>query len=401
MKQRNAFMLGVVWTLMAVIVIASVLTLTAAGGLPWGTTYRNNAEIVQRYARLEEVRRILAESYYQDVDENALVEGAIRGMMNALKDPYTFYYSSEEMSKHAQDMGAGYCGMGMLVQKNGDGFIEVVRVYANGPAAAAGIVGGDLILAINGSPVSGADALGLNEAVSRMCVCSGEKVRVAVKRGEETLNFDITPGEVSVDNIAFSMADDHIGYISIFQFGGNAVEEFQQALESLVQRGAKGLIVDVRNNPGGLLDDVVKIADDLLGEGRIVYTEDRQGNRQEYDSDDAHCDLPMAILVNGMSASASEILAAALQDHGRALVVGEQTYGKGIVQTLITFEEDGAGMQYTSASYYTPSGRSIHGTGVTPDLVVRAKEGFNSYSGIPDLENDLQLQAALAQLQGA
>lgn len=401
MKQRNAFMLGVVWILVTVSVIASTLTLMANGGFSRGMRFRNNAEIVQRYARLEDVRRILTEGYYQDVDEEALIEGAIRGMMNALKDPYTFYYSPEEMSKHAQETGAGYCGMGMLVQNNSDGFIEVIRVYANGPAAAAGIVGGDLILSINGNPVNGTDAQNLNEAVGRLGACSGEKVRVVVRRGEETLCFDITPGEVAVDNIAFSMVGDHIGYISIFQFSGNAVEGFRQALESLAQRGAKGLIVDVRNNPGGLLDDVVEIADELLGEGRIVYTEDRQGSRQEYDSDAAHCDLPMAILVNRMSASASEILAAALQEHGRALVIGEQTYGKGIVQTLVTFEEDGAGMQYTSACYYTPSGRSIQGTGVTPDLLVRAQAGFNSYSGIPDLENDLQLQAALVQLQGA
>lgn len=393
MKQKNAFMLGVVWILVVVSVIASALTLTA--------TYQRDAEVLRRYARLEDVRRILMEGYYQDVDEDALMEGAIRGMMNALKDPYTFYYSPEEMSKHAQETGAGYCGMGMLVQKNGDGFIEVIRVYADGPAAIAGITGGDLILAINGSPVNGADAQDLNEAVGGLCDDSGEKVRVAVKRGEEKLYFDIAPGEVAVDNIEFSMVDDSIGYISIFQFSGNAVEEFRQALKSLAQRGAKGLIVDVRNNPGGLLDDVVAIADELLGEGRIVYTEDRQGNRQEYDSDAAHCELPMAILVNEMSASASEILAAALQDHGRALVVGEQTYGKGIVQTLMTFEEDGAGMQYTSACYYTPSGKSIQGTGVTPDLIVRAKAEFNNGSGIPDPENDLQLKAALAQLQRA
>ena len=159
----------------------------------------------------------------------------------------------------------------------------------------------------------------------------------------------------------------------------------------------RGLVIDLRNNPGGILEDVVAIADEILPEGMVVYTENRAGERAEYHSDAEFCDVPVAVLVNGMSASASEILAAAVQDYDRGAVVGTQTYGKGIVQAVLTFPEDGSGMQYTFSTYFTPSGKSIHGSGVAPDIVVEG-DGYASLSGIPDVQSDAQLQAAIEYL---
>ena len=172
-----------------------------------------------------------------------------------------------------------------------------------------------------------------------------------------------------------------------------AAAKISDALESLEAQGARALIIDLRNNPGGILDDVVDIADLLLGECTVVYTEDRDGSRVDYYSNAEMCELPLAVLINDMSASASEILAAAVQDTGRGTIVGTRSYGKGIVQTVLTFETDGAGMQYTSAQYFTPSGKNIHGTGVTPDVLVAGE--FENYSGEPDVENDVQLRAAM------
>ena len=183
-----------------------------------------------------------------------------------------------------------------------------------------------------------------------------------------------------------------VGYIALYEFVGDDVEGFRQAMDQLSAQGVKKVILDLRSNPGGRLDDVVEIADLLMGEGLIVYTVDRYGQRSEYFSDGQMWDVELAVLVNDMSASASEILAAALQDAGRAVIVGEQTFGKGIVQTQITFREDGAGMQLTTASYYTPSGRSIHGVGVTPDIQVEMDE--ENFSGTLSLEQDPQLRAA-------
>ena len=172
---------------------------------------------------------------------------------------------------------------------------------------------------------------------------------------------------------------------------------FTEALAEMEEQGARALVIDLRNNPGGKLDDVVAIADQLLGECEVVYTEARDGSREDYYSDAGQCELPLAVLINDMSASASEILAAAVQDHERGVLVGTRSYGKGIVQTLITFEEDGAGMQFTSAEYFTPKGKNIHGVGVTPDVVVESD--YVNYSGEPDVADDEQLRAAIAQLE--
>ena len=196
---------------------------------------------------------------------------------------------------------------------------------------------------------------------------------------------------------AWSMLEGQIGYISIFRFGGDAAQLFIDALESLEAQGMRALIIDLRDNPGGTLDDVVAIADAILPEGLIVSMVNRNGEREEYRSDSVYSSVPLAVLVNGGSASASEVLAAAVQDHGRGAIIGTQTFGKGVVQAVVEFPEDGSGMQYTIAAYYTPDGRSIHGSGVTPDIVVEG-DAVPNLSGIPDSENDVQLRTALEWL---
>ena len=399
MKGNRTLILIMVWLLVMVSVVASTATLLASDGVGTLWVGREEKALLERYARLEQVRSILSEKYYQEVDDDLLMEGAIRGMMAALEDPYTFYYTPGEMEVQKSQSSGEYKGVGMLVQGNDEGYIEVIRVYEGGPADATGLLAGDILLKVEDAPVYGATAQLLNEAVALLKGEDGSSVTLTADRGGAQMEFTLIRGDVHISNVAFSMLEGHIGYIAIFQFSGNAVEGFQNALDALQDQGAEALIVDVRNNPGGVLDDVVDIADALLGEGCVVTTRNREGGRRDYYSDGDHCDLPLAVLANGMSASASEILAAAVQDHERGTVIGEKTYGKGIVQTLVTFEEDGAGMQYTSECYFTPDGKDIHGVGVTPDVEISAQEGFSNYTGIPDPENDLQLRAAMELLR--
>lgn len=397
MKQRNVLILVILWLLVMVSVVASALTLLASGnsgaGMRWVS--REEYQMIDRYARLEEVRSRLAEGYFQEVSDETLMIGALKGMMASVNDPYTFYYTPDEMQKRSQQSGSAYYGLGLLIQNNSQGCIEVLRVYQGGPADAAGVQTGDLILAVDGTKVSGIGPQKLDEAMNLMKGPNGTEVELTLSRNGHEHELTVVRGEVNVSNVNWQMFEDRLGYINIFQFTGDDVSAFETALDGLQDRDVRGLVVDLRNNPGGVLDDVVHIVDQFLPEGVIVYTEDRDGKRETYYSDKECIDLPVVVLVNDMSASAAEIFAAAVQDYDRAVIVGERTYGKGIVQTVVQFDEDGAGMQYTSSSYFTPSGASIHGVGVTPDIPAQSTDGFTSYSGIPDIDNDAQLRIAV------
>lgn len=403
MKRRVVIITAVVWMLVIVAVASSALTALVLSGSDSGSALRvvseDAYEIIDRYRRLDEVRATLMNEYYQPLDEDELVLGAIRGMMSAVGDPYTFYYTADEMTAANEEFGGVYHGVGMLVQLTDDGAIEVARVYEDSPAEAAGVRMGDRIVAVDGVEVSGESAQTLNEAIDRIQGEDGTTVVLSVQRDGEILDLEVMRAEVSISYVEYQIINGDIGYINISQFSGNDVEGFQEAVSALQAAEVSGVIIDIRNNPGGLLTDVVEIADALLPEGLIAYVEDGHGNRTEYTSDADYWDVPLVVLVNGMSASASELLSAAIQDYGRGTIVGTTTYGKGIVQTLITFAEDGAGMQLTTASYYSPSGRSIHENGVEPDVTVELSEDCDLSLPSPNLENDNQLAVALEALQ--
>ena len=383
----------------ALIICAALLVLLLSGVTGLHVVTDSDYDTITRYARLEEIRQTLESDYYRDVDDDALIEGAIDGMMAALGDKYTFYYTPDEMKAHDESTTGNFEGIGVLVQQNEDGEIEIVRVYDGSPAQSAGISAGDCIISVDGESVNAQDEQSFTEGVNRIRRENGREVCLGIRRGEDSFEVTLTCSDISVSNVESSMINGDIGYIAIYQFSGDDVTAFKTDLEKLRGEGARGLIIDLRDNPGGLLDDVVKIADELLPEGLIVYTQSRDGEREEYYSDAAQCDLPVVMLVNDMSASASEILAAALQDYDRATIVGVTTYGKGIVQTLVRYGSDGAGMQYTSACYYTPAGRSIHGEGVTPDIIVEEAEGDIINAESPDPEKDTQLRTAVEEVR--
>ena len=388
--KKNRLLVALLWAMIAAILLSSVALLTG------GRLHLVNGEaygILERYAKLEAVRSTLVKHFYREVDEDELMDGAIRGMMEALGDPYSFYYTTEQMAAHDASIEGVYDGLGMLILEEAGGAPEVLRVYEGSPADAAGIKAGDRIIAVDGA------AVGEGEAARLLTGENGAEARLTILRDGEEMEISVVRSSVHYSNVSSSMMEGGVGYIDIFQFTGDDVEAFSAALERLQEAEMTALVIDLRNNPGGLLEDVAAITDMLLDEGLIVYTEDRSGNREEFFAEAGACDVPLAVLVNGMSASASEILAAAVQDLGRGAIIGTQTYGKGVVQALVSFPEDGSGMQYTFSSYYTPSGRSIQGEGVTPDLVVEAGEGMRFLSGIPDMENDAQLCAAVDWLE--
>lgn len=399
MKNSNLRKLALAWGALMIAVISSTVTLVVSGrmnsgvvdNLRWVT--EAEYETIQRYSRLDEVRQTMLRDYYRELDEDDLVLGAIRGMTGSVDDPYTFYYTPDELKREQEDTAGVYYGIGTLLQNTAEGEIGIVRVFPDSPAEAAGLHVGDVIVAVDGDAVSGADGRSYLEAVRRMRGGEGTRVTLTVRRDGERMAIPVTRGDVKISYASYRVLDGNIGYISISQFTGDAAQVFHQAIEEFRLRGVSGLVIDVRNNPGGLLDQAVSIADALLPKGVIVYTQQRDGSRQDYTSDAEYFDVPLAVLVNDMSASASEILAGSVQALGRGVVVGLKTYGKGVVQSLQTFQSDGAGMQLTTSSYYDALDRCPQGVGVQPDIEV-ALEG----SGLPlepDPESDNQLAEAI------
>lgn len=398
--------LAIVAAICAVFAVASAsISLTvalqnASAGVesPLHVTTQEEYEAAQRYSRLEEVYQRLMGEYYMELDSETLVQGAIDGMLESVGDPYTFYYTPEDLAKMYEDHNGLYCGVGMLVSSDKQGRLVVLRVFKNSPAQAAGLLPGDVILSADGEAVSAETTEAMNMATARIKGEAGTYVTLSLLRREQTLELKIERNSVSVNRVEYQILDGNVGYLVLYEFFGDAVSGVREALNAFKEAGVRGVIFDVRSNTGGQLDICLDICDMVLPEGLIVYTEDRNGRRENYYSDAEHCEIPMVVLVNEMSASASEIFAAAIQDYGVAKIVGTKTFGKGIVQTQYEFPSDGAGMQLTTSRYFTPKGRSIHGEGVTPDVVVEMNDTYDASIYAPDMNNDNQLKTAYDEL---
>lgn len=404
MSQKNQNRALMALTLCVVLCLA---TLMGAGVLALNITRTHSvsrpitqAEIdeLDRYARLNEVYEMITNDYYIDVDEDKLILGAIDGMTASLNDPYTYYQTPEDVEEEQTYEEGVYYGIGVQLLAGSDDKLYVTRAYANSPARKAGIRSGDIVTAIAGETLTGSSAEQLNRAVDMIRGEQYTGVDVTVLRGGEELTFNVTRDTVTINRVEYSVLEGNIGYIAIYEFMGDDVAGFNEALDALLKQKVSALVIDLRDNPGGLLSDVLDIADRLLDEGLVVYMENRHGERQSFYSKKGGVSLPMAVLVNGFSASASEVLTGALQDYGVAEVVGETTFGKGIVQTITTFGNDGAGLHMTTESYYTPNGRSIHGTGIEPDVVIAPEENDEINAEQPDPAKDAQLHAAVELL---
>ncbi len=339
-------------------------------------------------AKLEELNRYIDQYYLFDYEEENLENGIYKGMMAGLGDLYTGYYTPEEYASFMETSNGSYSGIGaMLSQDYNTGIITVVRAFEGSPAAEAGMQTDDILYKVKGEEVTGKD---LSLVVTDLKGEEGTDVELSILRGTDVMDLTITRRNIEVPTVESRMVEGEIGYIAITEFDDVTDEQFFAALDALEAQGMKKLIIDLRDNGGGLVDVTCAILDRLLPEGLIVYTEDKYGNRQEEKSDaENYFGGEMAVLVNGNSASASEIFAGAIKDYGVGTLIGTQTFGKGIVQSLFPLS-DGSAIKITVSRYYTPEGNNIHEVGIEPDIVLEPAE---------DSEDDVQLLKAIEVLR--
>lgn len=345
-----------------------------------------------------ELLEYLIELYYMnEVSTKELQTGAYKGLLEGLGDPYSCYYTAEEYHDLLESSTGVYCGIGAVVQQNVKTMlITIVKPYVNGPAYKAGMLPGDVIYMVDDVDVTGMD---INSVVAMMKGEEGSIVKVTVVRDgvTEPVELTITRDVIEVETIEHEMLEDKIGLISISEFDEVTIQQFKDAVEELEKDGMKGLIIDLRDNPGGLLNAVVDMLDYILPKGLIVYTEDKYGNKEEYAGNDNHeVTLPIVVMINENSASASEIFAAAIQDYEAGTIVGMTSFGKGIVQSIIPLS-DGTAVKLTVSRYFTPKGVCIHEIGVVPDVEVDLAEELKQKVVI-EHEEDNQLAEAIQVL---
>ena len=332
---------------------------------------------IRELKELSDIMDIINENYVgeKQVDKKELMQGAIKGMIEALDDPHSNYFTKTELESFKEDIKGTYVGVGMVVQKRPNEALTVVSPIEDGPAFKAGVKPKDKIIAIDGESVY---KLTSEESVKKLKGEPNTKVKVTVLRdkAKEPKDIEITRAVVELKYVKQRMLDNNIGYLRLTQFGENVYPDVRKALEELQKNGMKGLIFDLRSNPGGALDQSIKIASMFLKEGKVVSVKSKDGNEQVSTREGKYYgDFPLVVLINGGSASASEIVSGAIKDNKRGILVGEKTFGKGSVQTLIPLP-DGDGMKLTIAKYYTPSGICIHGIGIEPDVKVEKKDGY-------------------------
>lgn len=338
-------------------------------------------------AKLNAIDSVLDSFYFEEVDDEKAKDSIYKAYLSSYGDKYTVYYTADEYKKLTETTNGTFSGIGAVCQISSEGGILLVDVYESGAGYKAGLRSGDRIIQVDGTDVTDMD---LSSAVALVKGEKGTQVGLKIVRDGATFDYTVVRDEIEVQTVNYAITEDNIGYISVSQFENVTAKQFKAAIEDLKSEGAKGIIIDIRNNPGGLLTTVISMLKDILPNGLIVYTEDKDGNRKEYsDNDNEELDMPLAVLVNGNSASASEIFAGAIQDYGKGVIVGTQTFGKGIVQTVKPLTDVSA-IKFTIAKYFTPKGQDIHGKGVTPDVVVEYDK---------DADEDTQISAALESVR--
>jgi len=346
--------------------------------------------------KLEYIKEMINNYSLYGASEEDMLDGMYRGLLWSIDDAYSAYYTVDEMKALMESSSGYYCGIGVMVSQNVyTGIITVVKPFKDGPAYNAGMRKEDILIKVEDEEVTGVD---LNEVVAKIKGEEGTKVNVTVLRGEEEISMDVTRAWIEVPTIEYEMLEDKIGYISISEFDEVTVEQFNTAITSLEKQKMKGLVIDLRDNPGGLVDSAVAMLDRILPKGLLVYTEDKNGHREEeYAKDRIELKVPLVLLLNGNSASASEIFAGAVQDFEKGKVVGTQSYGKGIVQ-IVAYVNDGSGIKFTVSQYFTPKGNAVHEVGITPDVEIELDEELKTLSEIPK-DKDNQLQEAIKVLK--
>lgn len=335
--------------------------------------------------KLTQIQKLIDKNYLSDVDADALRDGIYKGYVSGLDDPYSVYYNEEETKALNETTQGEYQGIGAVLTEDADtGVVTIVQVYKDSPAEKAGVKANDILYKVDDTEMTGMD---LNKVVTYIKGDKGTKVKLTVIRGDdkEQLELTATRDKIEAQTVSHKMLEDNIGYIQVTEFDSVTTDQYKSALDDLENQGMTGLVVDLRNNPGGNVSTVCDMLDMMLPEGLIVYTQDKDGNKETAVSDEEHqFTKPLVVLMNGNSASASEIYAGAIQDYGIGKIVGTQSYGKGVVQQIFDLG-DGTSVKLTIADYYTPKGRNINGKGITPDVEVE----YQADESNPDADNQL------------
>jgi carboxyl-terminal processing protease len=362
--------------------------------------YTEMRDIYEKYAKQESVMEIAKREFLYEANEDKMLEGALEGTLKALGDPYTQFMTKEEFEALMQDTEGTYDGIGVYITASDDNKILIVSPIEDTPAEKAGLKTGDKIIRINGTEYT-ADQI--DQAVNIMKGEPGTSVILTVQREKEDGTNDVSDISVNREKIKIktikpAVLNDGIGYIRITTFDMQTAEDFKVAYQDLKNQGIKGLVIDLRYNPGGIIDATVDISDMFMGEGVVTYTKTKAGEMEYFKSDANSENIPVVMLINEGSASASEIMAGAMKDTKRATLIGTKTFGKGIVQRVQRFGNDGEGIKMTVSEYFTPSGINIHGIGIEPDIEVVLPEDAPGY-GNEYYDTDNQLQKAVEVLK--
>jgi carboxyl-terminal processing protease len=377
---------------------------------------QGNLDLNRIASKIQTIQAVIDKYYLFDENITDVEDWIYKGMLNGLGDPYTVYYTADEYTKLKEDTSGEYCGIGVMVSQSAEtGIITITKVFEGTPGAQAGILPGDILYKVGDKEVTGMDL----ELVVKDHI-KGEKgtpVTITVLRKDTGKYIDMTMerNQITVPTVEYTMLADKVGYISVSQFDEVTADQFKSAIDDLEKQGMKKMIVDLRNNPGGIVDSVVSMLDYILPDNLqvkgdpnlvrkkkdktlLVYMADKNGKGEQYYAKDGHqVDVPMAVLVNGQSASASEVFSGALKDYGKAKLVGTKTFGKGIVQTLFPLDK-GTAVKMTIAHYYTPNGFDLHKKGLEPDVLVELKEELKTKIKI-EHDEDNQLMEAIKALQ--
>ncbi len=375
-----------------------ILIIIGTNLITFGFVTKNflGAEDQEKFLKLKLLENKIKKDYLYEVSDEDLRDGELKGMVAALKDPYSEYLTEEDLKEMNQETSGSFYGIGFTVYKNENNQIEVVSPIKDTPADRAGIKSKDIVVKVNGKNYTGDE---MKEAIKVIKGEKGSEVHLTIYRPstKKTLEIDVERAEIKIETV-ISHKIENLGYIGIIQFNDHTDEEFKTHLDELKKQNIKGLIIDLRGNPGGTVSSVVKIADMLLPEGTIVSAKDKNHKIVfEYKSDKDQYDKPIAVLINEGSASASEILSGAIKDFNRGKLVGVKSFGKGIVQTVFPFQ-DGTGVKLTTSEYFTPSGENIHNIGIKPDFEVKLKDDVKGI-GYEYLKEDTQLQKAIEVLK--
>lgn len=386
----------------AILVITNILTAVLVGlgfnyvGLIPGMFINTKGLSFEEIYKYNNVKKLIQTRYIENVDNNILMEGSIKGLAESVNDPYTIYMDKKEFESLQIHTKASYAGIGIVVGIDPkDNLIMVSEVIENSPAEKAKILAGDKIIKVEDTEVTGDN---FEKAVDMIRGEKGTQVKVTVFREGESLPIEINVirQEIELKTVKYKELPGNIGYIRIIQFAENTTDEFKNAMSDLKSKGITKLVIDVRDNPGGLLDQVVDLTGQLLPKGLVVYTVDKKNKREDFVSDGKGTTLPFVVLINERSASASEILAGAVKDSGKASLIGAKTFGKGVVQSVFELG-DGSGIKLTTSKYYTPKGISINKIGVKPDIEIQLENNNKAISKLT-YDEDKQLQKAIEVL---